>query len=112
MSDLVAPAPEVSEHGPCVICGAPGVRSFFASQPFIGRTRQGDDGAVVVVNDPVPPISVCLVHFAEVFSERTPIGYCDDEGCRCWGPMGDASPCGAEFGELPDPPPPAPGGSE
>jgi len=104
VSDLVAPAPEVASHGPCAVCGAPGRRSFFANQPFIARRRVEADGTVVEVNDPVPPISVCMEHWVEVLSERLPVGYCDDERCRRWGPEGAASPCGAPYGDLPEPP--------
>lgn len=91
----------VIERGPCVICGEPGVQSFFASEPFIQREVRHEDGTVETIQEVVPAVHVCRAHFAEVFSERQPIGYCDAPQCRRWGPMGEPSPCGAPYGELP-----------
>jgi len=91
---------EAIPHGPCVICGAPGTQSFFASRPFLTRTRVAADGSEEQVSEPIAPVHVCQAHFVEVFSERLPIGYCAEPSCRRWGPLGEASPCGVPYVEL------------
>jgi hypothetical protein len=88
-----------AERGPCVVCGAPSVQTFFAASGMVARDEVLPDGSTRRLNVPLPPIHACRAHYYEILSERLPIGFCSAETCRCWGQLGEASPCGEPFVE-------------
>lgn len=48
----------------------------------------------------LPDLFLCTRHAQDVRGHTTLIGWCDDEQCRIYGAVGEASPCGAEYSKL------------
>lgn len=87
----------------CVICGKPSTHTAFPSRPILTRQVSKDDGTATLENEKLPPYLLCDEHFREMtkYPRGGFFGWCDDPSCRRWGRVGDPSPCGAPFLELP-----------
>jgi hypothetical protein len=48
----------------------------------------------------LPDVLLCGEHAQDVSQGTTLIGWCDDEHCRIYGEVGEASPCGHEYQKL------------
>ena len=82
----------------CVVCGDDaGESALFKSRSFVAR--QLADGTTET--EPLPRVPVCRDHIQEIVSGPVVVGWCDDSTCRRWGILGDTSPCGEPYLELP-----------
>lgn len=48
----------------------------------------------------LPDVMLCAEHAFDVKEGTTLIGWCDDERCRIYGEIGEASPCGDCYTKL------------
>jgi hypothetical protein len=48
----------------------------------------------------LPDVMLCAEHALDVSQGTTLIGWCDDEHCRIYGEVGEASPCGDQYQKL------------
>ena len=68
--------------------------------PMVGHIRASGHGMVPIDQAPVSQASASSL-IEETGSWKTQralkIGWCDAEQCRCWGPLGEPSPCGRPY---------------
>lgn len=80
----------------CAFCEEPAVEEAIPEEPLLVRRRPVRGGWVVqLVRLPLQPL--CERHRATRARGAEPFGWCDEQGCRRWGPLGAVSPCGAPY---------------
>jgi hypothetical protein len=83
----------------CAVCG--GTATVMIDPPRRTLTRGSDP------NDPsfsvtaiLPDMPLCVEHGHDVRRGTRVIGWCDDERCRAYGEIGEASACGEPYKKL------------
>ncbi len=84
---------------PCTLCGATSTGTIEPPRRTLARGLDPDDQSysVTVI---LPDVPLCTVHALEVRQGDLLIGWCDDEGCRKYGELGEPSSCGDPYQKL------------
>ena len=83
----------------CAVCGSAGAVQVEPPRRTFARGADPSDPAYSIIAV-LPDIALCEEHAETVRSGDMSIGWCDDEGCRRYGEVGDPSPCGAPYSKL------------
>lgn len=83
----------------CVLCSQPATVSVAPQRRTLDRGPDPNDSSysITVI---LPKVMLCAEHAFDVRAGGTLIGWCDDEHCRVYGEVGEASPCGHTFDTL------------
>jgi hypothetical protein len=86
-------------HTRCTLCGEPSTGTIEPPRRTLARGLDPDDESysVTVI---LPDVPLCTVHTLEVHQGDRLIGWCDDEGCRKYGELGETSSCGDPYKKL------------
>jgi hypothetical protein len=89
----------LDSESPCALCSQPATVSVEPPRRTLARAQDPRDPSysITVI---LPDVMLCAAHAFDVSRGDTHIGWCDDERCRVYGEIGDASPCGHRFNKL------------
>lgn len=84
---------------PCALCSQPATVGVEPPRRTLLRGPDPSDPSFSITVL-LPDILLCADHAFDVRKKTTIIGWCDSQHCRMYGEVGEASPCGAEYGKL------------
>jgi hypothetical protein len=83
----------------CAVCG--GTATVMIEPPRRTLTRGSDPSdPSFSVTAILPDVPLCAEHALDVRRGARGIGWCDDERCRAYGEIGEASACGEQYKKL------------
>lgn len=83
----------------CVLCGEPATEALEPTRRTLARGVDPSDPSysVTVI---LPDIALCAEHCVDVRQGGQLVGWCDDQRCRSYGPLGKPSACGHPYEQL------------
>ncbi len=83
----------------CAVCERSGDVAVEPRKRTLARGTDPEDPSFGIIAV-LPDIRLCAEHAEALTAGELTIGWCDNEGCRLYGPDGGPSPCGALFTPL------------
>lgn len=93
------PAANPVAVGNCVLCSRSAAVTLDLARRTIDRGPDPEDPSFALTAV-LPELRLCEPHFEATAGDSLVVGWCDDERCRVYGPVGEASPCGLLFSKL------------